>query len=691
MVSALVPQAANAYVEATCPTGWTKAENSPALDGIYCDRATTTDISLEVPSAVTQILYLTVGGGGGGADGHITGGVAYAGGGGGAGELSSGTIPVAPGDTFVIDFSEGGLARNDLDGQDGSDVSYKLNAGANILLSEGGFGGLMSGAGGAAGGASGLQGGLGSSSPNSLSGGGGGGWALAGEAGQLTPETKAGWGGQGIFFDEATQTFTGPLLETDEHWDYDYSETLGSYSTIYPVLPEGKASDFYDYMGIGGPGGVVVQSVDEDPNDTCERAVGHYLEGDITVADKGLGTCYDVTNAYYATIPVTPVHPGMGGAGGTGASTTFPVSGGQSDGTNGQEGLAYLRIYIPHTYTYELSATTTILGADDTLTLSADAPSRLAMAFFIGDNYVDGGFAGSPPSLTGSDVWENYGDSIGGVCREIVLEARLYSTSVVEVVFDFDSYITTLNLIGTSLPPVSSTPYLDSVAITVSADACSSEPEPESGPVSNTNPTRRPSTPTSPQVNVTTQAGSLNVGITYNGVSSSRPARYNVSVYPGGNSCVAYGKTSSCEISGLKVGVAYTVSIVAVNAVGESGTYVSSQKYFLTANGLASYRAKKNIDDFPGDSPKLLKPLKSKIKKFLTQHPEITNVTCTGYTAGPVRKSDKALAKRRASNVCAYIEKIKPSVSTTTIGKTPGLPWGSANRKVVIRGYSTTR
>lgn len=675
VLSTVIPQAASAYVEATCPTGWTLAASSPALDGIYCDKATTTDISLEVPNSVNQILYLTVGGGGGGADGHVIGGNVYAGGGGGAGELSTGTIAVTPGDTFVVDFSEGGLARNDLDGQDGSDVSYQLNAGSSIVLSEGGSGGLMTGAGGAAGGESGLPGGAGSSSPNSVAGGGGGGWAFAGDDGELSPETNAGWGGQGIYFDETTETSIGPFLPTDEHWNSEFSELL----QFYFVLPEGRGSSFYDYMGIGGPGGVVVQSVAEDPNEVCARAVGHYLEGDIMVSDKGLGTCYDVSNAYYATNPLTPEHPGMGGVGGTGTNL----------GTNGQVGLAYLRIYIPHTYTYELSASATNIGADDLSTLTVDAPDRYAAAFFIGETYVDGGLAWNMPTLTGSDVWENYGESIGGDCREIVLQARLYDPSVVEAVYDFNSGTTTLNLIASSGPPVASTSYLDSVDVTVSADSCSLEPAPESGPVSNSNPSKRPNTPTSPQVSVTTQAGSLNVAITYNGLSASRPASYKVSVSPGGNSCVAYGKTSSCDISGLKVGATYTVSIVAVNAVGESGTYVSPQKYFLTANGLASYRAKKNIDNFPGDSPKLLKPLKAKIKKFLTQHPEITNFTCTGYTAGPVKKSDKVLANSRASNVCAYVEKIKPSVSTTTIGKTPGLPWGPANRKVVIRGYST--
>jgi hypothetical protein len=108
----------------------------------------------------------------------------------------------------------------------------------------------------------------------------------------------------------------------------------------------------------------------------------------------------------------------------------------------------------------------------------------------------------------------------------------------------------------------------------------------------------------------------------------------------------------------------------------------------VTSDGLASFIAKRTIDNFAGDSPKLLKPLKAEIRKFLSDNPEISSFTCTGYTAGPVKPSDKALAKQRANKVCAYIEKIDSDVSTTIIGKTPGLPWGPTSRKVIVRGYS---
>jgi hypothetical protein len=178
------------------------------------------------------------------------------------------------------------------------------------------------------------------------------------------------------------------------------------------------------------------------------------------------------------------------------------------------------------------------------------------------------------------------------------------------------------------------------------------------------------------------------VSIAYAGPLSRLPSQYTVTALPGGNSCIAYGSYSNCDITGLKAGVSYKVTITASNSIGTSGKYVSTERYLVTADGLASFKAKRSIDNFAADSPKLLKPLKVEIRRFISNNPEISNFTCTGFTAGPVKPSDKALARKRATNVCAFIEKIKPEVTTTISGKTPGLPLAPSSRKVVIRGYS---
>jgi hypothetical protein len=104
----------------------------------------------------------------------------------------------------------------------------------------------------------------------------------------------------------------------------------------------------------------------------------------------------------------------------------------------------------------------------------------------------------------------------------------------------------------------------------------------------------------------------------------------------------------------------------------------------------SSLVAKKVINTFAPESPKLLKAQKAKIKNFLKKYPELSSITCTGFTAGPVKRTDKILAKQRASNVCAYIERIKPEIKTKVAGKTPGLPLSPLSRKVAISGFSIT-
>ena len=101
--------------------------------------------------------------------------------------------------------------------------------------------------------------------------------------------------------------------------------------------------------------------------------------------------------------------------------------------------------------------------------------------------------------------------------------------------------------------------------------------------------------------------------------------------------------------------------------------------------------AKKVIDAFAPESPRLLKAQKSKIRTFLNKYPQVSSVTCTGYTAGPVKQTDKVLAKKRATNVCAYVKKIDPEIETKVAGRTPGLPLSPLSRKVTIAGYSVSK
>jgi hypothetical protein len=656
-LTASVPQVANAYVEATCPTGWTRALNSPAIDGIYCDMATTSDILLEIPAGITEVLYLTVGGGGGGADGHVSDGLVYAGGGGGAGELSSGDIAVNPGDDFAIEFSSGGVATDDSNGQDGSDVSYTINGGPNVPLSEGGSGGLLTGAGGAAGGKSGFAGGSGSSAPNSLAGGGGGGWAFVGEAGEVTPEASAGWGGQGVYYDEGTDYYVAAILPIDEHWDdsfYPGAREALSYSF---VIPSGQGPSFYDYMGIGGPGGVAVQGTGgEDPNLTCERAVGHYLDFDITVAEKGLGTCYEITNTYYATSPLTPVHPGMGGLGGTGTQ----------NGTNGQVGLAYLRIYVPHVYGYDLVANPTTIGADDTVIFSYDAPDRSAIAFFVGETYVGGNPAWTTDSYTGSEVWDYYGEIIGGECREVVLQARLYSTAVVEAIFDEDTYGFTLNQVGLSALPDVNTAFLDSVDVTVSADSCASGGGGTGG-----------STTAAPviikvnpkKITVSNEIVTL-FGSSLNGATHVVINGVRVEILTKSNNRITFRAPNGLSGS-------YDISVMFPG-------FTLIEKNGLVYGSVITNGARTVVPGFAQNSTVLTKKMKKEIRKFLKANPDYSSVTCKGFTSTPANAIDKKLARQRGQATCDYIAMKNPDLTVKVLkGSHTDAP-GAVTRRVRI-------
>jgi hypothetical protein len=199
--------------------------------------------------------------------------------------------------------------------------------------------------------------------------------------------------------------------------------------------------------------------------------------------------------------------------------------------------------------------------------------------------------------------------------------------------------------------------------------------------------TSAPPTPDKSQVKVTSVSGALNVALTYSGQNSSRPSNYEVHVSPSGKMCVAYGKNSSCEIPGLKIGRLYKVSIVALNEVGRSGTYTSPQKYLLTNTEFVSLQSRGHLNSFTSGSAKLHKALRAEINKFLAKYPNRSIFSCTGYSSRLATKAEKLHAAKRAAKACAFIEKIRPSASIT-IGKIRSLKAGAANKQVEIGVYS---
>jgi hypothetical protein len=139
-----------------------------------------------VPSGVTQVSAVCIGGGGGASGSPGTS--LFSGGGGGGGGLAYGTFTVTPGESLNISTGPGGTnASGTNPGGDGA--SSSISSGAQTLLSAGGGGGginggpgnTSSGTGGTSGNVSGSEkdgggdGGIGGSSNNNNGGGGGGG------------------------------------------------------------------------------------------------------------------------------------------------------------------------------------------------------------------------------------------------------------------------------------------------------------------------------------------------------------------------------------------------------------------------------------------------------------------------------------------------------------------------------------
>lgn len=204
--------------------------------------------------------------------------------------------------------------------------------------------------------------------------------------------------------------------------------------------------------------------------------------------------------------------------------------------------------------------------------------------------------------------------------------------------------------------------------------------------------TSRPSAPSASNVSVRSSNGNLVITVEFSGSASARPEGYRATVNPSGDTCFIETASGSCSIFGLKRGVEYSLSIVALNALGSSDKFTASKKYAVNGNSLLSLARSLSISGFAGDSALLTANFKNRLKAFMKQNPGVKAITCTGYTAGtPVAPGDRQLARARAKAVCGFIKTIKPEVATTILGKTPGLPWGAASRKVLLRGFESTK
>jgi len=75
-----------------------------------------------------------------------------------------------------------------------------------------------------------------------------------------------------------------------------------------------------------------------------------------------------------------------------------------------------------------------------------------------------------------------------------------------------------------------------------------------------------------------------------------------------------------------------------------------------------------SVSGFSPGSAKLTQGMKQRIQRILAARPQLTSVSCTGFTSGPTRLSvDNSLALNRATAVCGYVKQISGGVISTSL------------------------
>jgi hypothetical protein len=291
------------YQVHTWLTGDTRVQHTITANGDVANTRTagytfesfTSSTSWTVPSGVTSVEYLVVGGGGGGGGAHQGVGSGGSGGGGGSGGYRTGTLSVTPSDSLTVTIGSGGTAgaANTAGGTGGDSVFDSITA-------KGGGGGGQRGAvgsnapsgGGSGGGAGGSlngtdSGGTGSTYGNDggnnggydKSSGGGGGSAAVGS--NAPSNSAGGSGGAGT-----SNTITGASVTyaAGGAGGFQDNHTSGSAGSANTGNGGGGGQGGNNVGGAGGSGIVVVKYLMQKPGSSSIQfdGTGDYL----SVADS---------------------------------------------------------------------------------------------------------------------------------------------------------------------------------------------------------------------------------------------------------------------------------------------------------------------------------------------------------------------------------------------------------------------
>lgn len=113
-----------------------------------------------------------------------------------------------------------------------------------------------------------------------------------------------------------------------------------------------------------------------------------------------------------------------------------------------------------------------------------------------------------------------------------------------------------------------------------------------------------------------------------------------------------------------------------VRFVGDGHEITLEDALNFAAAAIAGDKAKTVIPGFRANSTKLTRPMKKAIRAFLKANPELTAVTCKGFTSAPATAADLRLARQRGKATCDYIQKLNPELTVRVLkgshNNTPG-------------------
>jgi hypothetical protein len=191
-------------------------------------------------------------------------------------------------------------------------------------------------------------------------------------------------------------------------------------------------------------------------------------------------------------------------------------------------------------------------------------------------------------------------------------------------------------------------------------------------------------------------------GSTGSGVSGTASTVYQASAVDSDGQAVNFAlvsavNSSSSSVTGFSIESAtgrvnmaadvpagtYTLVIRA-----SDGTSTTSRTVVITVSGSSSVvvgsSAKQVVPGFALDSAKLTLRMKKAIRKFVLANPELTTVTCRGFTSLPASARDMKLARQRGKAVCDYILKLNPDLTVKVLKGGHTEKTGSENRRVRI-------